>query len=105
MLEAARIDGATEVQVFFRVVMPTIKGSIITVSTTIAILTLKIYDIVRAMTNGNFGTNVIATQQYDQLFTARDSGRAAALAIILLLAVMPVVLYNLRQFRNREGFR
>jgi alpha-glucoside transport system permease protein len=105
MLEAARIDGATERQVFFRVVLPTIKGSVITVSTTIAILTLKVYDIVKAMTNGNFGTNVIATQQYDQLFTARDAGKASALAIILLIAVMPVVLYNLRQFQSREGFR
>jgi len=105
LLEAARMDGATEVQVFQKVVIPTIRGSIITVSTTIAILTLKIYDIVTTMTNGNFGTEVIATLQFKQSFTFFDYGKGAALAIILLLAVTPVIWYNLRRLRGQEGFR
>lgn len=103
--EAARIDGASEVQVYTRIVIPTIWPTIITVSTTIAILTLKIYDIVRAMTNGNFGTDVIATLQFNQMFKFFDYGRGSALAIILVIAVTPVIWYNLRQFTRRETMR
>jgi alpha-glucoside transport system permease protein len=104
LLEAARIDGANEFQVFFRVILPSIKGTIVTVSTTILIATLKIFDIVFIMTNGNFGTEVIASQQYKQMFVFRDFGRGTAVAIILLLAVVPVMIYNLRQFRERRAF-
>ena len=102
VLEAGRIDGGTEVQIFRRIIVPTIWPTIVTVATTIAILTLKIYDIVRAMTNGNFGTDVIATLQWKQAFTFFDYGRGSALAIILLAAVTPVIWYNLRQFRSRS---
>ena len=103
--EAARIDGASEVQVYRRVVIPYIRGSIVTVSTTIAILTLKIFDIVVTMTGGNFGTEVIATLQFKQMFQFFDNGRGSALAIILLIAVTPVVWYNLRQFGEQRGFK
>lgn len=103
--EAARIDGANEVQVYRRVVIPYIRGSIVTVSTTIAILTLKIFDIVITMTGGNFGTEVIATLQFKQMFQFFDNGRGSALAIILLVAVTPVVWYNLRQFGQQRGFK
>jgi len=101
MLEAGRIDGASEWQIFRRLVVPTIWPTIVTVATTIAILTLKIYDIVTAMTNGNFNTHVIATLMWKQAFTFFDAGRGSALAVILLLAVTPVIWYNLRQFRGR----
>ena len=101
MLEAGRIDGASEWQVFRRLIVPSIWPTIITVATTIAILTLKIYDIVTAMTGGNFNTQVIATLMWKQAFTFFDAGRGAALAIILLIAVTPVIWYNLRQFRGR----
>jgi alpha-glucoside transport system permease protein len=100
-LEAGRIDGATEWQIFQRIIVPTIWPTVVTVATTIAILTLKIFDIVAAMTGGNFGTNVIATLQYKQMFTFFDYGRGSALAVILLIAVTPVIWYNLRQFRAR----
>jgi len=101
MLEAGRIDGASEWQVFRRLIVPTIWPTIVTVATTIAILTLKIYDIVTAMTGGNFNTQVIATLMWKQAFTFFDAGRGSALAMILLIAVTPVIWYNLRQFRGR----
>ena len=101
ILEAGRMDGANEFQVFRQIIIPTIWPTIITVATTIAILTLKVYDIVIAMTAGNFNTQVIATLQYKQAFTFFDAGRGSALAVILLLAVTPVIWYNLRQLRSR----
>lgn len=104
LIEAARIDGATEVQIFFRIMIPYIMGTIITVSTTIVIFTLKIFDIVWVMTGGQFGTHVIATQFYRQYFTNRNFGIGSAFAIILLIAVIPVMIYNLKQFGEREAF-
>ena len=105
ILEASRVDGATEWQVFFQIMIPAIQSTIITVTTTIVILSLKIFDVVIVMTGGQYGTHVIATQFYRQLFTYRDFGRGAAIAIILLIAVSPVIYYNLRQLNKQEGFR
>jgi alpha-glucoside transport system permease protein len=105
LIEAARIDGATEVQIFFRIMIPYILGTIITVTTTIIIFTLKIFDVVWVMTGGQYGTDVIATQFYRQSFINRNSGFGSAIAIVLLLAVVPVMIYNLRQLREQEAFR
>jgi len=105
ILEAARVDGATEPEVFFKIMIPAIQGTIITVTTTIIIFSLKIFDIVIVMTGGQYGTHVIATQFYRQLFTNRDFGRGAAIAVVLLIAVSPVIVYNLRQLNKQEGFR
>jgi alpha-glucoside transport system permease protein len=104
ILEAGRMDGATELQVFFQIMIPYIMGTIITVWTTVVIFTLKIFDVVWVMTGGQFGTHVIATQFYRQSFTARNSGYGSAIAIVLLLTVIPVMIYNLRQFRQQEAF-
>jgi alpha-glucoside transport system permease protein len=104
LLEASRIDGANEFQIFFRIMMPHISGTIVAVWTTIVIFTLKIFDVVWVMTGGQFGTHVIATQFYRQSFTNRNSGFGSAIAIVLLLTVVPVMIYNLRQFRKREVF-
>lgn len=104
ILEAARVDGAKETQVFFRIMIPYIRGTIITVTTTVVIFTLKIFDVVWVMTGGQFGTEVIATQFYRQSFTAGNKGFGSAIAIVLLLAVIPVMIYNLRQFREQEAF-
>ena len=104
LLEAGRLDGASEVQIFFRIMIPFIQGTIISVFTTVIIFTLKIFDVVWVMTGGQFGTHVIATQFYRQSFTNRNSGFGSAIAIVLLIAVIPVMLYNLKQFREREGF-
>lgn len=104
LLEAGRIDGATEIEVFFKIMVPYIRGTIITVWTTIVIFTLKIFDVVWVMTGGQFGTEVVATQFYRQSFVARNAGFGSAIAIILLIAVIPVMIYNLRQFREQEAF-
>ena len=103
MLEAARIDGAGESRIFFQIVVPTIMGMIITVSATVTIFTLKIFDIVIVMTGGNFGTDVIATQFYNQYFVNRNFGLGSTIAIVLLILVVPVVIYNLRQLRKDEA--
>jgi alpha-glucoside transport system permease protein len=103
LLEAGRIDGANEFQIFFRIMVPYIRGTMITVATTIIIFTLKIFDIVLTMTGGNFGTEVIANQFYTQMFRNFHYGRGAAIAMVLLLAVVPVIWYNLRQSRSRGG--
>jgi alpha-glucoside transport system permease protein len=105
LLEAARIDGASEIRAFFSVTVPYIQGTIITVVTTIIIFSLKTFDIVRVMTGGNNGTNVIANEFYLQRFTYTHNGRASAIAIVLLLFVSPIIVYNLRQFnKSRKGF-
>ena len=103
-LEAARVDGATEIQIFFRITIPSILGSILTVTTTIVIFSLKLFDIVRVMTGGNFGTNVVANQFYVERFTYQQTGHASAIAIVLLVAVVPVLIYNLKQFGERKAF-
>lgn len=103
MLEAARMDGAGEFRIFFQIIVPTIMGMIITVSATVTIFTLKIFDIVIVMTGGNFGTDVIATQFYNQYFVNRNFGLGSTIAIVLLILVMPVVVYNLRQLRRDEA--
>lgn len=100
--EAARVDGAGPIVIFFQITIPSIMPTIITVSTTILIFSLKLFDIVRVMTGGNFGTNVIANEFYLRQFTYGNSGQASALAIILLIAIVPVLAYNLKQFRERK---
>lgn len=105
LIEAARIDGANERQVFFGIMIPYIQGTLVTVGTTIILFTLKIFDIVQSMTGGNFGTQVIANEQYTQMFRAFNFGRGAAIAIVLLVLVIPVMWYNLRQFSQQtEAF-
>jgi len=104
IVEAGRMDGATEIQVFFRIMIPYITGTIITVSTTIIIFSLKIFDVVQVMTGGQFGTQVIATQFYREYFTNQNAGSGSAIAIVLLLTVVPVMIYNLRQLSDQEAF-
>ncbi|MCJ7432628.1 MAG: sugar ABC transporter permease, partial [Anaerolineales bacterium] len=105
ILEAARMDGASEIALFFKIMIPYVQGTIIAVTTTIIIFTLKIFDVVWVMTGGQFGTDVIATQFYRQSFINRNSGFGSAIAIVLLVAVIPVMVYNLRQINKQETFR
>jgi alpha-glucoside transport system permease protein len=101
MIEAARIDGASEVQIFFRVIMPNIKPSIITVTTTIFIAILKVFDIVFVMTGGSFDTDVVANKMFTEMFKFRSFGRASSLAVILLIAVIPIMVINIRNLKKQ----
>lgn len=104
-LEAARIDGANERQTFFRVVVPQIWGTVITVFITVLIGVMKIFDVVYVMTGGNFNTNVIAVSFFNQLITNGDAGKAAAIVVMLMIAVIPVMIYQVRHFRAEEASR
>lgn len=104
LLEAARVDGANEIEVFFRIILPNIAGTLLTVITTVVIFTLKLFDIVMVMTGGQFGTEVIGVRFYRELNVNSNEGAASAIAIVLLLAVVPIMIYNLRQFSKRETF-
>jgi alpha-glucoside transport system permease protein len=102
LLEAARIDGANEITIFFRVIIPTIRGTLIVVATTVLIMVLKVFDIVFVMTSGQFGTEVIANRMYAEMFKFRHFGRGSALAVILLVAVVPVMIANIRNMRENR---
>ena len=102
VIEAARLDGASERQLFLRVVVPIIRGSIITVATTIAIVDLKVFDIIYVMTGGRNGTDVIANRMFQEFYEFFNDGRAAALGTLLFIAVLPVMFVNVRNMR-RQG--
>jgi alpha-glucoside transport system permease protein len=106
ILEAGRVDGANEFTIFFKIIIPSIRGTIIAVTTTIVIFALKIFDIAWVMTGGQFGTEVIATNFYRQSFVARNSGYGSAIAIVLLICVIPVMITtssNLGQRRRHSN--
>jgi alpha-glucoside transport system permease protein len=102
LTEAARIDGATELQSFFRITVPSIRGSILTVYTTIAIAVLKVFDIIFVTTGGNLDTSVVAVRMYQEMFRFRNFGQATTMAVILLVAVIPIMVINIRNLR-RQG--
>jgi alpha-glucoside transport system permease protein len=103
VLEAARVDGATEWQVFWTIMMPMILPTVIVVTTTLVINILKIFDIVFVMTNGNFGTEVIANRMFQLIVT--DVGKSSAIAVVLILLTIPVMIFNVRRFRAEEAAR
>ncbi len=105
LLEAARVDGANELQVFRGIVLPLLAPTIAVVATTIIIYALKTFDVVYTMTNGNFDTNVIANLMFQVLFVNGQPGRAAAIAVILFVAIVPVMIVNVRRFREQEALR
>jgi alpha-glucoside transport system permease protein len=102
MLEAARIDGASEAQSFWWVTVPQIRSTITVVVVTLVITVLKVYDIVKVMTNGEFGTNVIANEMFDEVFRNNAAGRGSALAVLLFVAVVPLMAANVRRLRRGE---
>nr|WP_306233974.1 sugar ABC transporter permease [Agrococcus sp. REN33] len=104
-LEAAEIDGANPWQRFANVTLPGIRTSLVVVVTTISIATLKVFDIVRTMTAGNFNTSVIANEMYTQAFRSGEPGRGAALALILFIMVLPIVVYNIRVLNQQKAIR
>jgi ABC-type sugar transport system permease subunit len=99
-IEAARVDGATPSQIFWRVTLPQISTTIGVVVTTLVVLVMKVFDIVKVVTNGNFGTQVLANDMYANAFQFQNYGRGAALAVLILLSVLPVMILNIRRMQE-----
>ena len=104
-MEAAELDGTNAWQRFRNVTVPGIRSALVVVVTTVSIATLKVFDIVRTMTAGNFETSVVANEMYTQAFRAGEAGRGSALALILFLLVLPIVIYNIRVMRQQKEIR
>ena len=106
LFEAARVDGANEFQIFFKITIPQLMPTLTVVTTTMIITVLKVFDIVYVMTAGNFGTEVIANRMYLEMYGGqREFGHASAIAVILMLAIVPVMVFNVYQFRQQEATR
>ncbi len=105
LLEAARIDGATEWQAFRRVVLPSISSTLVVVWTTTVITVWKVFDLVYVMTGGRDGTQVVASQMVQEFFDFSNNGIGAALAVVLFIAVIPILIINIRRFRAQEAMR
>ncbi len=103
ILEASRVDGASEWNVFWRIMLPMIMPTVIVVTTTMVINVLKIFDIVFVMTGGSFGTEVIANRMFELIVT--DVGKSSAIAVVLIILTIPVMIFNLRRFRAEEAAR
>lgn len=103
ILEAARVDGANELSVFFKIILPLIMPTIVVVTTTMVINVLKIFDIVFVMTGGNFGTEVIANRMFNLIVT--DTGRSMAIAVLLVVLTIPIMIFNVYRFRQQEAMR
>jgi len=105
IIESARLDGASGVTLFRTVQIPMIRSTLVVVMTTVMITTLKVFDIVFTINNGNFDTDVLARQMYADMFVTSEVSRGSALAVILFLAVSPLVYYNIRQLRREREIR
>jgi len=105
VIEAAHIDGATNFMTFTQIQVPIIAPTIVVVITTMVINVLKLFDIVYVMTGGNFGTNVIATRMYVEMYTNAQYGRGTAIAVILIVFIIPFILLNIRRFIKQEAMR
>ncbi len=103
VLEAARVDGANEWYVFWRVILPMIFPTVVVVTTTMVINILKVFDIVFVTTGGNFGTEVIANRMF--LLIVTDVGKSSAIAVLLIILTIPVMIFNIRRFRAEEAAR
>jgi alpha-glucoside transport system permease protein len=105
LLEAARVDGATEWRVFISIMVPIIMPTIIVVVTTMVINVLKLFDIVYVMTGGNYGTEVIANRMYTEMYKNFNTGRGTAVAVVLIVAIIPFIYANINRFLAQEAMR
>ncbi|MGV8831112.1 MAG: carbohydrate ABC transporter permease [Devosia sp.] len=104
-IEAARIDGASDIRIFFDIMIPQIMGTIVVVWTTITIVVLKVFDIIFAMTNGQWDTEVLANFMFKWMFVNFDYGRGSAVAVVIMLAVLPIMVWNIRRANAELGTR
>jgi alpha-glucoside transport system permease protein len=102
VIEAARVDGASERQIFWYVLLPMLRSVIAVVAVTLVINSLKVFDLVYVMTFGNYDTDVLANRMFKEMFTFGNFGRASAVAVVLLLAIIPIMLFNIRRFRREQ---
>lgn len=105
IIEAARMDGAGRFTLFWRIMVPMISSTLMVVTVTMIINILKIFDIVYVMTGGNYHSSVVGVEFYNQLFVFGNYGQASALAVLLMVAIIPVMYFNIRQIRQREKMR
>ncbi|TMB57808.1 MAG: sugar ABC transporter permease [Chloroflexi bacterium] len=105
LMEAARTDGANELQIFRGIVFPLLVPTLVVVATTMIITALKAFDIVYTMTGGQLDTNVIANFMYQEMFNVGNYGRASAVAVVLLIAIVPIMFFNIGRFRAQEAVR
>ncbi len=105
IIEAAKMDGVEGAKMFRYVTLPTVRPAVVVVVTTIAMATLKVFDIVRTMTGGQFSTSIVANEFYQQSFVFGQRGLGAAFAVLLFILVIPIILYNIRQMRLSEEQR
>jgi len=105
IIEAARVDGATEWAVFWKIMVPIILPTITVVITTMVINVLKLFDLVYVMTGGNFGTDVIANRMYTEMYKNFNTGRGTAVAVVLVLAIIPFIYFNIKRFLAQEATR
>lgn len=102
IIEAARVDGANEVQIFWRIILPMLKSVMLVVTVTLIINSLKVFDLVYVMTFGNYDTDVLANRMFKEMFRFGNFGRASAVAVVLLLAIFPIMLLNIRRFQREQ---
>nr|WP_232820184.1 sugar ABC transporter permease [Brachybacterium sp. YJGR34] len=104
-VEAGRMDGASEVRIFWQIVFPQVRTTLVAVLITVLILVLKVFDVIYVTTNGLYDTDVIANLFFRKLFTDQQAGQASAVVVVLLLLVLPVLVYQVKSFRNQEAGR
>lgn len=102
VIEAARVDGASERQIFWYVILPMLRSVLLVVAVTMVINSLKVFDLVYVMTFGNYNTDVLANRMFKEMFTFRNFGRASAVAVMLLIAIFPIMLSNVRRFTRGQ---
>jgi alpha-glucoside transport system permease protein len=103
LLEAARLEGAGELQIFFKITLPLMMPTVVVVTTTLVISVLKVFDVVYVMTNGSLDTDVVANRMYKEMFNYNNFGRASAFAVLLLVAIVPVMFLNIKRFGRKAG--
>jgi len=102
VIEASRMDGASEFQIFYKIMIPQILSTIMVVWTTITIIVLKVFDIVVTMTNGQWDTGVLANLMFNWMFVGGDFGRGSLIALIIMIGVIPIMFWNIKRLRQEE---
>jgi len=103
VMEASALDGATGWKLFKGITFPIVRTTFIVVLATMVVASLKLFDIVRTMTGGNFGTSVLANEMYSQIFVQFDAGKGSALAVMLFMSVIPIFIYNIRTLKSERA--